>query len=50
MGAIGIVLEKGFPLPFVRMLLQPLPVRHRDFVKNIKKQYAKTLHILQVRP
>ncbi|KAF0689025.1 Aste57867_19480 [Aphanomyces stellatus] len=28
-------------------LFQPLPVRYKDFVKNIKKHYSKTLRVLQ---
>jgi hypothetical protein len=27
---------------------QPLPVRHREFLKSVKKHYAKLLLVLQV--
>lgn len=31
----------------VRGLFQPLPVRHREFMRNLKKEFAKLQGILQ---
>ena len=37
------------PPPCVEDVFKPLPVRHKEFMRSLKREYGKLLSLLQVR-